>query len=101
MQVLDWPPDAPLVTGQAGEMEQSFRTLLAAGVKWLSSNAGAELTYGPSGFPLSEAARELHSTLMEAEPAYFGVLAGLATQHARFVQANGWEKYVETLKSQS
>lgn len=93
----EWLPGMRNITGAEGECEEACRKLVAAAVRWLEEHPKAELRYGPSGFAESMDARELHAAIFDAAPSFFGVVGGLATQHARFIHAKGWDAYVAAM----
>ncbi len=101
MKVLDWPSDIPSITGKPGEMEAACRNMIAAAVAWLSERPTPDLAYSPAGFPLSEDAKNLHQHICDAEPAFFGILWSVATNHGRFIHSRGWEAYLSTLREQA
>lgn len=92
-----WVTGMRNITGIEGECEEACRKMVAAGVAWLEAHPNAELRYGPSGFPESADARELHGVTFEASPEFFGVAGVLATQHARFIHVKGWDAYVTAM----
>lgn len=94
----EWQPGMRLITSMEGDCELACRKMLATAIEWMDGHPTADLRYGPSGFPESADARELHNAVFDASPEFFGVVGGLATSHARFVRVNGWDAYVAVMQ---
>lgn len=98
---FEWQPGMRNITGTEGDCEEACRKMLQAACEWLVGHPSAELRYGPSGFPESADARDLHAAVFDASSDFFGVVGNLATTHARFVHINGWDAYVAVMQEKT